>query len=358
MRSSSLFPLVIAAAGAIACSRADAPSTRPAAAPESAPVRVTMVTDQADAALAYAASVRSGRPDESAWNRLVASEGYRRLHRREASMGRAFTDTTFRSFLHADTLLVRVPDISRTLAEWRQADFTGAAERAFGYLPSGARLDAVLYPMVKPRDNSFVFDLATDSAAIFLYVDPTVTRSQLENTIAHELHHIGIAAACVGVEAGEGLADNVRPAVRWMGAFAEGIAMLAAAGGPDVHPHAASSGEQRTRWNADYAKAAADMVELERFFTDVIAGELSDEEQRSRAAPFWGEAQGPWYTIGYLMAVTVERVDGRKALIPGLCEPHRLLLAYERAAVRSGDSTLPRWSPRLMEHLITGVAEQ
>ena len=319
-------------------------------------VDVRMNGDAAAAALDYARSVRQRSPDAAAWRRLTASEGYRRLHRREAAMGRAFTDSSFRSFLESDTLGARVRDLERTVADWRAADIRAAAARAFDYLPDGARLDAVVYPMVKPRTNSFVFDLATDSAAIFLYVDPAVSRAKLENTLAHELHHVGIAAACAGTEPDPGLAPEVIPAVRWMGAFAEGIAVLAAAGGPDADPHLASDPAERARWARDYANAPADVRALERFFLDVIEGRLPDEPaQRERAAPFWGDAQGAWYTVGYLMATTVERAEGRQALIATMCEPWRLLLAYERAAARAGDPGLPRWSAALLRHLTPGT---
>jgi len=37
----------------------------------------------------------------------------------------------------------------------------------------------------------------------------------------------------------------------WIGAFGEGFAMLAAAGGPAIHPHAVSSPEERARWDKD-----------------------------------------------------------------------------------------------------------
>lgn len=349
--------LAAALALALLPSAASAQTAAPAPAPAPLPtpaesVNVRVVTDEAEAALAYASSVRLRSPDVTAWQRLVTSEGYRRLHQREAAMGRAFTDSAFRAFLHADTLLARVPALERALAEWRNADVGAAAARAFGYLPAGTRLDAVIYPMVKPRDNSFVFDVATDSAAIFLYVDPAVSRAKLENTLAHELHHVGIAAACAAAEEGVGLAPAVRPAVRWMGAFAEGVAMLAAAGGPVVDPHATSDSTERARWARDYANAPADMRLVEVFFMDIIEGRLKDEQaQRQRAAPFWGDAQGAWYTVGYLMAATVERVDGRDALVATMCDPYRLLVAYESAARRSGDTALPRWSPRLMQHL-------
>ena len=50
-----------------------------------------------------------------------------------------------------------------------------------------------------------------------------------------------------------------------IGAFGEGFAMLAAAGGPDVHPHAVSSPEERARWDKDMLNFNDDLKKVECF---------------------------------------------------------------------------------------------
>jgi hypothetical protein len=197
--------------------------------------------------------------------------------------------------------------------------------------------------MIKPRTNSFVWEVLTDPA-IFLYLDPSLTPAQLENTVAHELHHIGFASIAGSTDSVlSALPDSVRPAAEWLGAFGEGVAMLAAAGGPEVHPHAASAAADQARWDTDLANFTADLRKVERFFLDVIGGRLAGDATRSVAAEFYG-VQGPWYTVGWKMAVTVERRFGRAALIECLRDPRRLLARYNAAA---GDS-LARWSPALL----------
>jgi len=42
--------------------------------------------------------------------------------------------------------------------------------------------------------------------------------------------------------------------------------------------------------------------------------------------------QGPWYTVGYKMAVMVERRYGRAALIDCMRDPRLLLVRYNAAA--------------------------
>jgi hypothetical protein len=271
-------------------------------------------------------------------------------------MDRGFEDGAFRQFIESDSLLARASLLTAALAEWKRVDPAAAADLALAYLPAGARLRATLYPVIKPQPNSFVFDLATDSAAIFMFLHPAIAAEKLENTLAHELHHVGHAAACSGADPFAG-PDGTREAVRWMGAFGEGIAMLAAAGGADRHPHAVSPPADRERWDRDVANAPADVARLERFFLEVIEGTLSAPDSvRAAAMDFFGE-QGPWYTVGWLMAATVERAQGRERVVATLCEPHRLLVEYNAAAAehnRATGASLPLWSEPFLARISGG----
>ncbi len=319
------------------------------AAPTPVAPDLTIVTDEAEAALAILELRSAGSPvPDTAWRRLFQSEGYRRLAAREAAMGREFGDSTFRAFMTSDTLLRRAPALRRTLREWRTARLDEAGRKALAYLPAGTPIRAKVYLLIKPRGNSFVFEPATDPA-IMLYLDPTRTRAQLENTVAHELHHIGYAAACDATP--DVPADSaVSTARQWLGAFGEGVAMLAAAGGPDVHPHATSPPEDRARWDRDVANAPADLRRVEAFLLDVLDRRVTDPDSIGRGGMSFFGVQGPWYTLGWVMASTVERTSGRAALVNLLCDPAELLAAYN-AAARQGESGLPLWSDSLLARL-------
>ena len=322
-----------------------------AAAPARAPDLV-IVTDEAEAALAILeARVAHRAVSEASWRALFASEGYRRLEARETGMGRSFEEADFRAFLLSDSLLARTDSLRRTLAAWRKADLRSAGARALAYLPAGARLRARVYLLIKPRGNSFVFEADTDPA-IMLYLDPTRTRAQLENTVAHELHHIGQATAC---SASDSTADSTLTMARqWLSAFGEGVAMLAAAGGPATHPHASSPPEDRARWDRDLANAGTDIPRLEKFFLDILDRRTDADATREAGMAFFG-VQGPWYTVGWLMASTVERAAGRPTLVATLCDPVRLLQAYNAAAGRDArEQDLPRWSDALLQRLAGG----
>ena len=340
--------IAIALAGAPSSGLA-APKTTAMAVPfDSGSVRVTLITDEAEAVLRL---VGAKQPTAADWERLWSSDGYRRLQRREAAMGRAFTDSSFEAFVRADSTRARADAFARTLKAWSAADLAGAGRRALAYLPPRSIIRAKVYLLVKPRTNSFVFDTNTDPA-ILLYLDPAVTPAKLENTVAHELHHIGYAANCKAPE-DTTLTQGARAARVWVSAFGEGLAMLAAAGGPDHHPHEVSPPEERARWDRDIAHAGEDLKTVDRFLTDVATGRLSDPDSiRVRGMSFFG-VQGPWYTVGYMMAQSIEQMMGRDALIATICDPVSLLETYNRAFASGVTCRLapPIWSPELLAAL-------
>jgi hypothetical protein len=317
-------------------------------------VKVSVVTDEADAALAILAKKQANKAvEESDWQRLFSSEGYVRLKKREAAMRRPFEDAEFKTFMMSDALFERTTALNETLAKWKSADVTRAAGLALAYLPKGARIRAKIYPVIKPRDNSFVFEISTDPA-IFLYLDPGLSKEEFENYLAHELHHIGYGTACPTKQIQDEIArlpQNVRTVVRYIGAFGEGFAMLAAAGGPDIHPHAVGSAKDRARWDRDVGNFSSDLKLVEKFFLDVLAGSLSEQQIDEAISSFFGE-QGAWYTVGWKMCAMIEKRFGRPALIDAMCDQRKLLQVYNRAATqynrKSGDS-LPLWSPSLIE---------
>jgi hypothetical protein len=314
-------------------------------------IQLEVDASEAEAVLAAVDAKKSGASvDEQAWRRVFSSEPYVRLKKREASLHREFTDDDFRKFILSGDLTERAPALRRTLEAWAKEDLVAAAGRVLPYLPAEAFIRARVYLVIKPQPNSFVFEVSTDPA-IFLYLDPEVTPAKFANTVAHELHHIGYASVKRAASGLEDLPPGARTAVEWMGAFGEGFAMLAAAGSPDVHPHAASSKAERARWDRDMENFDEDLRRLEKFFLDVIDGRLKTEEQiNERGFSFFG-TQGPWYTVGYRMAALVEKGEGRPNLVACMSDPRRLLATYNRLAgelnKKEGQS-LSLWSPELL----------
>lgn len=318
-------------------------------------VQLRLDTSQAEAVLSIVAKRQAGQPvGDSDWQRLFESEPHRRLKQREADMQRSFADETFRDFVLSEDLKRRAADLQRTLDEWRARDLQAGARRVLAYLPTEARIRATVYPVIKPQTNSFVYDVR-GNPAIFLYLDPEQSPAKFENTVAHELHHIGFASVSHKPDSNDAqLSGGARSAVEWMGPFGEGFAMLAAAGGPETHPHAASPAEERARWDRDMANFNQDLRQLEEFFLDILDGRLAKEDEiRRRGLSFFG-VQGPWYTVGYKMAVIVERRYGRDTLIACMADPRQLLARYNAAVAElsaQGGEPLAVWSPRLLQQI-------
>ena len=312
-------------------------------------LNVRMVTDESDAVLAILAKRKANQPiTESDWQRVFQSEGYTRLKQRETSMKRSFEEADFKTFVLSDQSAERAAALEETFEKWKRADISRAARLALDYLPPGAQIKAKIYPVIKPRENSFVFDTENDPA-IFLYVDPKKSREQFENMLAHELHHIGYGGSCPSKQAEDEigkLPPHVRKTLTWIGAFGEGFAMLAAAGGPDVHPHAVSNPEDRARWDRDLGNFNDDLKKVEKFLLDVLEKKLTDEQIQQTGYSFFG-TQGPWYTVGWKMSVTIEKTFGRARLIGCFCDQRKLLSTYNQAAEkynRSSRQPLALWS--------------
>ena len=172
----------------------------------------------------------------------------------------------------------------------------------------------------------------------------------------HELHHIGYGSACPRKEITDQigkLPKNEQTLLTWVAAFGEGFAMLAAAGGPDVHPHAVSDAEERARWDRDVANFNADLKKVEAFFVEVLQGKLTEEQINEKGFSFFG-TQGPWYTVGWRMATLIEKTFGRAKLIECMCDQRLLLSTYNRAARgqnRKLKTPLALWSPAVSEKI-------
>ena len=312
-------------------------------------VNVRLITDEADAVLAVLAKKRANQAiTESDWQRVFESEGYIRLKKRESALNRAFEDADFKIFVLSDQVGAQAQALEETLARWSKADITHAARLALAYLPREARISAKIYPVIKPRTNSFVFEVKTDPA-IFLYLDPAVSNKKFDNTVAHELHHIGYSSSCPSKQTSEEIAKlpaSRQGVVKMIGAFGEGFAMLAAAGGPNVHPHAVSNMDERVRWDKDIANFNDDLRKVEAFFNDVLENRLTEDQIGKTYFSFFG-IQGPWYTVGWKMSVLIEKTYGRRTLVDCICDQRKLLTTYNQAARkhnRTSREQLRLWS--------------
>lgn len=329
-------------------------------------IQLTLDTSEADQVLAILALRSQGKPvPDAEWQKLFATAPYVRLKQREKAIGErfhdptiAFTDDDFKRFVLSDELLPRAAALSSTLDRWKKADLRQDASQDLAYLPTAATIRAKVYPVIKPGTNSFVWDLSSDPT-IFLYLDPEVSREKFENTVAHELHHIGLGSVGPIYDRNiAALAEPAHTAADWMGSFGEGFAMLAAAGGPDVDPHAASSPKEHARWEHDMGQFNDDLRSVNQFFLDILNSKFANHDaMEEKGGSFYG-LQGPWYTVGYNMSVMVEKRFGRQALISTMLDPRCLLVLYNRATAEqnaAGKPPLPLWSEDIFSAVHAGT---
>jgi len=318
-------------------------------------VQINLDTSEADHVLDLLGKRKLAQPlTDADWQALFVTEPYQRLKKREAAMHRDFSDDDFKKFVLSDELLQQYDALSTTLAAWKKADLRAAGMRVLAYLPAEASIHTKVFPEIKPKHNSFVFDVDTDPA-IFLYLDPKISREEFDNTVAHEMHHIGLSSTDKLYEKRiSSLTPAQQNAAQWMGAFGEGLAVLAAAGGPDVPPNQYSQPDVQQNWRRGMRTFNQDLKTVDGFFQQVLDGRLKDDAVNSKASTFFGDIQGPWYTVGYRMAVLVEKRFGRKALIECMLDPRQLPVRYNEAAKeinKSGKDQLALWSPEVL----TGV---
>ena len=293
---------------------------------------------------------------EEDWKQLFSSDGYMLLKKRAGGIRRDFTDDEFKGFVLSDSLFDRFQSITTSLEKLKKIDVKGAVSRALAYLPKGTSVRIKwIYLLIKPTINSFVFMDTFTNPAIFLNVDPGASTEKFENKLVHELFHIGYAhsfgAIAKQIFPDSTLFESRFPVFEMIARLSEGLAMLAAAGGPDIHPHAVSKADARARWDNDMRNFNSDFKRIDHFLIDVLDNKLTSDEVDQTDSSFAGY-QGPWYTVGWKMAATIEKTYGRARLIHCISDPRILLSTYNEAASisnRSHTDSLALWSPSLIE---------
>ena len=233
----------------------------------------------------------------------------------------------FRARVAAEPFVRDQAELRATLDAWRRADLDARARRVRAFLPPDATIRVVVFPVIKPAANSFVFEPSTNPA-IFLSIDPNKTAAQFENMVAHELHHIGLANIPKG---GNESTPSSRAPPTGSAPSAKRMAMLAAAGGAAIHPTPrARRGPRALGPRRGACRRVAPGIE--RFFWDPRRAARHRRRDRRRGMPYFGETQGPRYTLGWILAATIEQGLGREALLDTMRNPLELPATYERAA--------------------------
>ena len=321
-------------------------------------IHVRLVTDEPEVALQILKDRQAGKTiTDDEWQKLFATEGFKRLKDREEGVSKYFhrpndlSEDSFKTFMLSDDLLKQRQGLEDTLAKWKKVDVAACAQKSLSYLPEGSKISATVLYLIKPKHNSFVWGSDTKDPAVMLYLDPQAPFEDTAMTIAHEFHHIGYESTCPSAEYKawyDKQPKAMQTAQTWQRAFGEGFAVLASAGSVDAEPYQYSTAEVKQAWKTGIANNAENMKTLEAFFEDVLSGKLTEDQAQAKAGEFYGLV-GPWYTTGWIMATSIERAFGRKKLLDCYLDPRLLLPTYNEAAKKLGN--LPLWPDDLVERM-------
>lgn len=313
---------------------------------------VQLILDQCEAALEVIEYNVTGNPAlwDSSLEKLFNTKGYFWLKERELAMdelGQAFSDEEFKEFILSDNLKEQLYQLQAVLSKLRNLDMEKIVEKAQSYLPEDCPIDSYLIPLIKPLENSFVYQV-DGKIAVFLYLNPQYTKAEMENIIIHELHHVGLGNIYKEIPS-QIKNPGLREIFRWTQALGEGYAMLAAAGGVDQHPVVYDS-ELKNMWDKRMNSFADDFEQVNEFFIKLLKQELNEKNAMEKGFEMFG-IQGPWYTVGWQVAVTIEKIYGRKSFIECIANPLQQFTMFNNAVTtynRVQKENLPTWSEKII----------
>lgn len=316
---------------------------------------VELILDECEAVLEVIEAELTGNSllRDKALDKVFRAQGYRWLKEREAKMGimgQPFNDSEFEQFILSEGLKEQLRPLMKAIDDLKLLDLEKLIKQAKAYLPDNCVIDSAIVPVIKPLKNSFVYPI-DGKIIVFLYIDSQYNRCKTENTIIHELHHVGLSR--IYEENSPVLTKESKPSVsqviQWTQALGEGYAMLAAAGGVDRHPNGHDE-ELQKAWDKRMESFEDDFRQVNQFFVDLLSCAYDEEEAMKRGFEMMG-IQGPWYTVGWQIAVTIERVFGRQLLVECIANPTRLFATFNRAAKSYKRVSLPAWSQEIIEAL-------
>lgn len=212
-----------------------------------------------------------------------------------------------------------------------------AAEAASHYLPQGLTLDARLYVLVDGMSSGYALPgkLVLDLLQLPFDGRGEVDLNRVRATLAHELHHLGVA------ELGKDLGSRVQVdpernlALEFVGGWlAEGSATHLLS---RVTPESGAAAWDC--WSQHLANLEGHYRRGEALTLRLLEGPVSREEAMDEIRPFFaGGLYGPAYVMGAEMVRTVLEVYSLNSLIACLEDPRLFPKIYNDAARRLNEA--------------------
>ena len=199
--------------------------------------------------------------------------------------------------------------------------------------------------------------------------DGSIDLAALEPLLAHEFHHLGLAAAWAESDR-EPLAENHRLALRFLRFLVgEGSAMKLvnnAPGGrvPAIASRSADELDESMRedWRVYRLEEPELFAEAARVLGDLLAGRMSEGDLNESMRTYWlpgpPRALGRNYYLGAELIGSVYHAHGREAVFRLIVRPECLLAEYNRAAERLAElEDAPRFPSTLADGLCRLTAD-
>lgn len=230
-------------------------------------------------------------------------------------MGNNLKESIFKDFLSDDHQIANYPGYKKSFKILKSINLSKVINQTRIYLPDKADINTEVIPLIKNKNNSFVHKF-NDNMYLFLNLEPNILKERLINKLVHEFHHIGFDDIYNPKEY-KYLSRGAQQIIKWSNAFGEGLATLAAAGGPDFHPNKYNK-ELKTKWNKNIKKFNKDFRKIQKFFMDILNKKIkSNKEIYDRGFELMvnNGGQGSWYTVGWQIAVVIEKISSKWNLL-------------------------------------------
>jgi len=318
-------------------------------------VSLNLITDEVEILIDILKRKDNNKPIKKVqWDELFNSNGFKILTVREKEMNQGIDKFEFKDFVMNKIASDRYISYKKSLEKLKSMNLDDIINRTRDYLPDNTRLDTDIVPVIKPQKNSFIHRI-NDKLILFLYLEPDISKEKLENKLIHELHHIGLDYVYQNSDY-SCLSKPAQKVIEWTNAFGEGFAMLAAAKGLENHPNKFDK-DLKSKWDENMGNFNKDFHKIQNFLLAILEGHFADDQKlynRGFQLMTNNDGQGSWYTVGYQIAVIIEREAGREVLIECMKDLTKIYFQYNNLVEiynKKRNEDLPKWNDKILTSL-------
>lgn len=316
---------------------------------------VNLISDQVEVVIdILKRTEENNKISKEHWNKLFHTQGFQLLEKRESEMNEGIKKSEFKGYIIDKIASDGYLPYEKSLDKLNKLDLDEIIESTKDYLPDNTNLDTDIIPVIKPQKNSFIHKI-NDKLVLFLYLEPDIIKEKMENKLIHELHHIGFDYVYQNSDYSY-LLKPAQKVIEWTNAFGEGFAMLAAAQGLENHPNKFDE-DLKSKWDKNMENYNKDFHKIQNFLLTILEGHFADERKlynRGFQLMTNNGGQGSWYTVGYKIAVVIEKTASRDLLIKCMQDLTQLYCHYNRLVKqynKKQNKNLHKWDQKIINVL-------